>query len=234
MAETSTTSGGLDSLLDPHGNIKKAMDKAARTWNSNHTYFVTNGTSTANKIVVQALIRPGDIVLVDRNCHKSHHYGLVLAGAHVVYLDAYPLDQYGMYGAVPVAELKRTLLAYRQAGKLNRVKLIMLTNCTFDGIVYDPARVMEECLAIKPDLVFPVGAALFPLPRFPPVYRRRPGMAAARPVPDRYRSAEFPAGYPEDRRHLGAEPPDADLLGQRLLPDPDAARIRVYVTQSTH
>jgi arginine decarboxylase len=43
MAETSTTSGGLDSLLDPHGNIKKAMDKAARTWNSNHTYFVTNG-----------------------------------------------------------------------------------------------------------------------------------------------------------------------------------------------
>jgi Orn/Lys/Arg decarboxylase, major domain len=48
---------------------------------------------------------------LDRNCHKSHHYGLVLAGAHVVYLNAYPLDQYGMYGAVPVAELKRTLLA---------------------------------------------------------------------------------------------------------------------------
>ena len=59
MAETSTTSGGLDSLLDPHGNIKKAMDKAARTWHANHTYFVTNGTSTANKIVVQSLTRPG-------------------------------------------------------------------------------------------------------------------------------------------------------------------------------
>ncbi|HXA90847.1 MAG TPA: amino acid decarboxylase, partial [Mycobacterium sp.] len=59
MAETSTTSGGLDSLLDPHGNIKKAMDKAAHTWNSDHTYFVTNGTSTANKIVVQSLTRPG-------------------------------------------------------------------------------------------------------------------------------------------------------------------------------
>ncbi|HYB82665.1 MAG TPA: amino acid decarboxylase, partial [Mycobacterium sp.] len=48
MAETSSTSGGLDSLLDPHGNIKKAMDKAANTWNADHTYFVTNGTSTAN------------------------------------------------------------------------------------------------------------------------------------------------------------------------------------------
>src|ERR1700757_3843959 len=65
MAETSTTSGGLDSLLDPHGNIRAAMDKAAKTWNANETYFVTNGTSTANKIVVQALTRPGDIVLID-------------------------------------------------------------------------------------------------------------------------------------------------------------------------
>ena len=55
MAETSSTSGGLDSLLDPHGNLKKAMDKAAKTWNSDQTYFVTNGTSTANKIVVQSL-----------------------------------------------------------------------------------------------------------------------------------------------------------------------------------
>ncbi len=102
MAETSTTSGGLDSLLDPHGNIKKAMDKAAKTWNADHTYFVTNGTSTANKIVVQSLTRPGDIVLIDRNCHKSHHYGLVLAGAYPLYLDAYPLPQFAIYGAVPL------------------------------------------------------------------------------------------------------------------------------------
>src|ERR1700722_14622686 len=72
MAETSTTSGGLDSLLDPHGNIKKEMEKAAHTGRADHTYFVTNGTSAANKIVVQSLTRPGDIVLIDRNCHKSH------------------------------------------------------------------------------------------------------------------------------------------------------------------
>lgn len=110
MAETSTTSGGLDSLLDPHGNIKKAMDKAAKTWNADHTYFVTNGTSTANKIVVQSLTRPGDIVLIDRNCHKSHHYGLVLAGAYPLYLDAYPLPQFAIYGAVSLRTIKQTLL----------------------------------------------------------------------------------------------------------------------------
>ena len=78
LAETSATSGGLDSLLEPSGPIKHAQELAARAFGAKHTYFSTNGTSTCNKIVVQALIQPGDIVLVDRDCHKSHHYGLVL------------------------------------------------------------------------------------------------------------------------------------------------------------
>lgn len=84
LAETSATSGGLDSLLDPHGPIKAAQEKASRAFGSRHTFFATNGTSTCNKIVVQALVQPGDIVLVDRDCHKSHHYGMVLSGAQVV------------------------------------------------------------------------------------------------------------------------------------------------------
>jgi Orn/Lys/Arg decarboxylase, major domain len=83
------------------------MDKAAVTWNSHATYFVTNGTSTGNEIVVQSLTWPGDIVLIDRSCHKSHHYGLVLAGAHPVYLDAYPLPDYAIYGAVPMPAIER-------------------------------------------------------------------------------------------------------------------------------
>jgi len=62
--------------------------------------FVTNGTSTANKIVLQALVAPGDLVLIDRDCHKSHHYGLVLSGAYPVYLDSYPIEKYSIYGAV--------------------------------------------------------------------------------------------------------------------------------------
>ena len=78
LAESSATTGGLDSLLEPTGNIKKAQDMAARAFGADHVFFVTNGTSTSNKMVVQALVAPGDIVIVDRNCHKSHHYGLVL------------------------------------------------------------------------------------------------------------------------------------------------------------
>ncbi|MFD0882949.1 decarboxylase, partial [Variovorax dokdonensis] len=88
LAESSATTGGLDSLLDPTGNIKEAQDMTARAFGANKAFFATNGTSTSNKIVVQALCRPGDIVLIDRNCHKSHHYGLVLAGAQPLYLEA--------------------------------------------------------------------------------------------------------------------------------------------------
>ena len=122
-------------------------------YRSDRTFWVTNGTSTANKIVVQGLTKPGDIVLVDRNCHKSHHLGkqptffkpykakefsfssppprqnnligLSLIGASVVYLEAYPLRQYAMYGAVPLRTIKQTLLDFKAAGTLHKVKLLL-------------------------------------------------------------------------------------------------------------
>ena len=236
LAETSATCGGLDSLLEPTGPLREAQELAARTFGSQRTYFVTNGTSTANKIVVQALVQPGDIVLVDRNCHQSHHYGLMLAGAMVSYLDAYPLNAYSMYGAVPLREIKRTLLALRRAGKLDRVRMLLLTNCTFDGIVYDAERVMEECLAIKPDLVFLWDEAWFAFARLHPVYRPRTAMRAARTLRERLRQPEYRARWEAfDAERAAITPGDDEaLLDRRLLPDPDTARVRVYATQSTH
>ena len=137
-------------------------------------------------------MQPGDILLVDRNCHKSHHYGLVLSGAHVVYLDSYPLDHYSMYGGVPLARSRSTLLDFRRAGKLDHVKALLLTNCTFDGIVYNVRRVMEECLAIKPDLVFFWDEAWFAFARCGVTYRQRTGMATAAGLRQKYRSDEVP------------------------------------------
>src|SRR5678809_629615 len=109
LAESSATTGGLDSLLEPTGNIRVAQEKAARAFGCGELFFGTNGTSTSNKIAVQALVRPGDIVLVDRNCHKSHHYGLVLSGGQPLYVEAYPLTEYSMYGAVPLRTIKKAL-----------------------------------------------------------------------------------------------------------------------------
>jgi arginine decarboxylase len=233
LAETSATSGGLDSLLQPHGPIKKAQELAARAFGAKRTYFVTNGTSTANKIVVQALVKPGDIILVDRDCHKSHHYGMVLAGAQVCYLDSYPLNEYSMYGAVPLREIKSKLLMYKKAGSLHKVKMLLLTNCTFDGVVYNVERVMEECLAIKPDLIFLWDEAWFAFASFTPTYRRRAAMATASRLRARYRSAAYAEEYAAYQKRI-AKLKDGELLEERLLPDPDTVRVRVYATQSTH
>ncbi len=241
LAETSATSGGLDSLLAPTGAIKKAQDLAARAYGAKHTFFVTNGTSTANKIVHQALMAPNDVVLVDRNCHKSHHHAVMLTGARPAYLEAYPLNDFAFYGAVPIDRIKQLLLDYRAQGRLDEVRMITLTNCTFDGIVYDPERVMAECLAIKPDLVFLWDEAWFAFAAFHPVTRRRTAMAAAKRLEQQLGTSAHAAAYRAQRERLfpsGGETPGAPAaddvwLAERLIPAPDA-RIRVYATQSTH
>ena len=235
LAESSATSGGLDSLLEPTGNIKKAQDMMARAFGAKRAFFATNGTSTSNKIVVQAICRPGDIVIVDRNCHKSHHYGMVLSGAQPYYVEAYPLTQYSMYGAVPTATIKKALLDCQAQGTLDRVRAVDLTNCTFDGHMYNPAQVMEECLAIKPDLIFLWDEAWFGFARFNAFHRRRTAMAAAATLTARYRDPAYRGQYTRFAASIGAiEPGNAALLNTHLLPDPDKVRIRVYQTCSTH
>jgi arginine decarboxylase len=238
MAESSATSGGLDSLLEPTGTIKDAQELAARCFGAERTFFITNGTSTANKVVHMALLRPGDIVLIDRNCHKSHHYGLALAGARPLYLDAYPLQQFAIYGGVPLRTIKQKLLDLKREGRLARVRLLVLTNVTFDGILYQPERVMEELLAIHPKLCFLWDEAWFAYARFLPAMRQRTGMAAATALAGKLSSGAYRDECRAFHRALGPRGidglSDAEILDRRLLPDPDRAAVRVYVTQSTH
>ncbi len=227
LAETSATTGGLDSLLQPTGPLKKAQQKAGDAYGSQQTFFVTNGTSTANKIVLQSLITPEDIVLIDRDCHKSHHYGLVLSGGFPVYLDSYPIEKYSMYGAVPLQQIKDKLLRLKEAGKLEKVKMLLLTNCTFDGMVYNVEKVMQEILAIKPDMIFLWDEAWFAFAGFNYIYKQRTGMYVAKKLHQKYQSRVYREEYNHHLQNLkkGEDP---------TLPDPDRVRIRVYSTQSTH
>jgi arginine decarboxylase len=234
LAESSATTGGLDSLLEPTGNIKKAQDMAARAFGADRVFFVTNGTSTSNKMAVQALLSPGDIVIVDRNCHKSHHYGVVLAGAQPLYVEAFPMTEYSMYGAVPLRTIKQALLNLRSENRLNRVKMVDLTNCTFDGHIYNTRRVMEECLAIKPDLIFLWDEAWFGFARFSPFLRPRTAMGAAADIETWMHDPKSIEAYEKHRAALGDNPSDDVLLNTRLLPDPRQIRLRVYQTNSTH
>jgi arginine decarboxylase len=187
-------------------------------------------------MVHQALLTPGDIVIADRNCHKSHHYGMVLAGAQPYYVEAFPMVAYSMYGAVPVRAVKKALLDLKAAGRLDKVKLVTLTNCTFDGHVYDTRRVMEECLAIKPDLIFLWDEAWFGFARFSSLYRPRTAMGARAALKEAFADPAYLEQYLAQEKRFGKDldPKDKRLLEARLVPDPRKAKLRVYQTNSTH
>ena len=219
LAESSATTGGLDSLLEPTGNIKKAQEYAARAFGADHVFFVTNGTSTSNKMVVQALVAPGDIVVVDRNCHKSHHYGLVLGGGQPLYVEAFPLTKYSMYGAVPLKTIKKALLDLREEGRLDRVRMLDLTNCTFDGHMYNTRRVMEECLAIKPDLIFLWDEAWSGFAHWSPFLRPRTAMGAAAALEEWLADPASVAAYERQQAELGGKP-----YGRDAAQDPPHSR----------
>ena len=106
-ADLSVSVPMLDSLMEPKGVIAEAQAMAAKAFGARRTFFATNGTSTANKVIFQTLLAPGEKLLLDRNCHKSVHHGVVLSGAHPVYLDSSLNRKYGLYGPVPKKTLMR-------------------------------------------------------------------------------------------------------------------------------
>ena len=132
----------LDSLLHPTGVIQEAQELAARAFNARYTFFVTNGTSTANKVLIQTLLKPGDAILLDRNCHKSVHYGVIIAGAEPLYLMPSVNNKYGIFGPIPK---KSIITAMDEAiAQKKRLKAIILTNCTYDGLIYDIEDIVKE------------------------------------------------------------------------------------------
>jgi arginine decarboxylase len=141
-----------------------------------------------------------------------------------------------MYGAVPLRTIKKALLDLKAEGRLDRARLLVLTNCTFDGHIYNAERVMEECLAIKPDLIFLWDEAWFGFARWTPFYRRRTAMGAAAILEKKFRDPAYRAAYKEQEKKLGADlkAGEKTLLETRLIPDPEKVRLRVYQTNSTH
>ncbi len=232
-AETSSTLGGMDSIMDPKGSISQAQNKASDLFQSKKSYFVTNGTTTANKIVMQANLHPDDIVLVSSDCHKSIPYSVLLCGAKPVFLETYPLNQYDLYGCVTLKRIKQVLLDLKKQNQLQRVKQITLTNSTFDGIIYDVKRYMMDILAIKPDIIFHWDEAWFSFGYFNPLYQGKTAMSAANALTLMLNSDEYKHIYEQWEKKSEIED-DEFLLNNELLPDPKKFKIRVYATHSIH
>ena len=165
-ADLSVSVPMLDSLLHPTGVIKEAQELAARTFSSRYTFFCTNGTSTANKVLMQTLLKPEEAVVLDRNCHKSVHYGVVISGAEPLYLMPSVNNKYGIWGPVPKKRIFETMDRGIEAGK--KVKLLFLTNCTYDGLIYDIEEIVTEAHKRKVKVV--VDEAWFGYARFHPEF----------------------------------------------------------------
>src|SRR5467141_126922 len=162
-ADLSVSVPMLDSLMEPKGVIAEAQAMAAKAFGARRTYFATNGTSTANKVILQTLLAPGEKLLLDRNCHKSVHHGVVLSGAHPIYLDSALNRKYGLYGPVP----KKTLL--NSIKKHPGAQALILTSCTYDGLRYDLAPVIDAAHARGIKVI--VDEAWYGFARFHPEFR---------------------------------------------------------------
>src|SRR6266513_1442587 len=162
-ADLSVSVPMLDSLMEPKGVIAEAQAMAAKAFGARRTYFATNGTSTANKVILQTLLAPGEKLLLDRNCHKSVHHGVVLSGANPVYLDSALNRKYGLYGPVPKKLLLNSVKKHPDA------QALILTSCTYDGLRYDLAPIIEAAHAKGIKVI--IDEAWYGFARFHPEFR---------------------------------------------------------------
>jgi arginine decarboxylase len=162
-ADLSVSVPMLDSLMDPKGVIAEAQHMAAQAFGARRTFFATNGTSTANKVIFQTLLAPGEKLLLDRNCHKSVHHGVVLSGAHPVYLDSALNRKYGLYGPVPKKAVLDAIRRHPDA------EALILTSCTYDGLRYDLKPIIEAAHARNIKVI--IDEAWYGFARFHPQFR---------------------------------------------------------------
>ncbi len=176
-SDLSISVGELGSLLDHSGPVGEAERYAAKVFGADMTYFVTNGTSTANKIVFFGRVTRDDVVLVDRNCHKSAEHALTMTHSVAVYLIP-TRNRYGIIGPIPPAEMtpkaiKAKITACPLAKNLPDKKPVhaVITNSTYDGLCYHATEV-EALLGKSVDSIH-FDEAWYGYARFNPLYHER-------------------------------------------------------------
>jgi arginine decarboxylase len=142
----------LGQLLDHTGPVAQSERNSARIFNADHCFFVTNGTSTSNKMVWHHTVAPGDVVVVDRNCHKSILHSIIMTGAVPVFMTP-TRNHLGIIGPIPESEFEpetirrkiaaNPLLAGVDASKV-RPRILTMTQSTYDGVLYNTETVKAK------------------------------------------------------------------------------------------
>ncbi|MEJ1958744.1 MAG: arginine/lysine/ornithine decarboxylase [Nitrosomonadales bacterium] len=132
----------LGQLLDHTGPVAASERNAARIFNADHLFFVTNGTSTSNKIVWHSTVAPDDIVVVDRNCHKSILHAIMMTGAVPVFLTP-TRNNFGIIGPIPLSEFQPENIQRKIDAnpfikdKALKPRVLTITQSTYDGVIYN-------------------------------------------------------------------------------------------------
>jgi arginine decarboxylase len=139
----------LGQLLDHTGPVAASERNAARIYSADHCYFVTNGTSTSNKMVWHSIVAQDDIVVVDRNCHKSILHSIIMCGAIPVFLMP-TRNHLGIIGPIPLEEFTPESIArkieanpFAKHVKNKKPRILTLTQSTYDGIIYNVETIKE-------------------------------------------------------------------------------------------
>jgi arginine decarboxylase len=138
----------LGQLLDHTGPVEASEKNAARIYKADHCYFVTNGTSTSNKMVWNSTVAPGDIVVVDRNCHKSVLHAIIMTGAIPIFLMP-TRNHFGIIGPIPKEEFSWDRIKEKIKNnpfiedKEVKPRVLTITQSTYDGILYNVEEIKE-------------------------------------------------------------------------------------------
>ncbi len=179
----------LGQLLDHNGAIGESERNAARIFNADHCFFVTNGTSTSNKIVWHHTVAPDDVVVVDRNCHKSVLHAIIMTGAVPVFLKP-TRNHYGIIGPIPQSEfepaniqakIKANPLLKGVDAKKVKPRVLTLTQSTYDGVLYNTETIKKMLDGYVANLHF--DEAWLPHAAFNPFYGTYHAMGKKRERP---------------------------------------------------
>ncbi|MGO9743772.1 MAG: Orn/Lys/Arg decarboxylase N-terminal domain-containing protein [Roseiarcus sp.] len=172
----------LGDLLTHEGPALQAQKEAAAIFGAEKTYFVLNGTSSSNKIVLTNLVAEGDLVLFDRNNHKAAHHGALLIGGGVPIFMSTDRNAYGLIGPIRPDAFDETALRERirtnplvedkEAWKRERpFRVAVIEQCTYDGTIYDAQAIVERIGHLCDYILFDEAWAGFM--KFHPIYERR-------------------------------------------------------------
>lgn len=132
-----TEVGDLDEFHDPHGIISEAMNRAAEVYGSHKSYYLVNGSTCGIMAALSAVCRPGDKLIVARNCHKSVYNAIRLLQLRPIYIMPEWNEKLGMFGGVSPEQVRKMVKQYADA------KCVMLVSPTYEGVVSDVEKIAK-------------------------------------------------------------------------------------------